>query len=109
MLLWCQEVKRLRGKCRRLRRQGVINFEVIEMAKLVPIRVTKQPSLKPERAGKEDYLIFYCVDNMRFYSEFLPAERVETPEGKLDPDKLISQLREIEGQRQQLIGKVYEV
>jgi len=109
VLLFCQDVKRVRGRSRRLRRRGIINFEVIEMAKLVPINITKHPSLKPERMGKEDYLIFYAVDGVRCYSQFLTAEEVETPERKLDPDKLIQKLGEIEAQRKQLIGKVFEV
>ena len=66
-------------------------------------------STVPGRAGKRDLLVSYTVDEARWYTLSIPMEKVTDKEGKVDPAKVMAEIKATELERKKLIGQEFEV
>jgi len=79
------------------------------MAKVVILDVTRGPSTKPERFGKEDIYVSYRDERMMMRTVEIPAEEALTPEGELIMDKVIEAIKAQEAWRTKYIGQEIEI
>jgi len=79
------------------------------VAKIIILDITRGPSVKPERFGKEDVYVSYRDERMMMRTVEIPAEEALTPEGEVIEAKLIEAIKAQEAWRAKYIGKEIEI
>jgi hypothetical protein len=66
-------------------------------------------STTPGRAGKRDLMVSYTVDEARWYTLSIPIETISDAEGRVEPPKVMAEIKTTELERAKIIGQEFEV